>query len=142
MQQRLKNLLQISEPKYAESDREFSLQYRRVTREQLSYLKYFEKWVDLMVQLLSAIPTRKYLRLYLLSQSVLPMFKTTVMQHHSCILETLVDLLDHYVTYPIHDVSGEPLSVETQTMVQKDFLKELQAVVFKKFKYLLQVGDL
>ena len=107
LQTHLRNLLYLSEPKFLEDESDFKLQYRRVTPNQLQYLKYYEKFVDLLIQLLSSIPTRKFFRLYLLSQNVLPLLKVTIMTHHSSVLETLVDLLDHYVTYPIDELSGE-----------------------------------
>jgi intron-binding protein aquarius len=125
LQTHLRNLLFISKPKFVEDEREFQLSYRRVTKEQLVHLKYYEKFVDFMIQLLSAIPTRKFLKLYLLSQNVLPLLKVTIMQNHSSVLQTLVDLLDHYLTYPIDDLTGEQMTTETQLLIQKDFLKQL-----------------
>ena len=55
------------------------------------------------------------------------------MKYHSSLLETLIDLLDHYLTYPIDDLSGEQMDLEKQMLIQKDFLKKLQSAIFKKF---------
>lgn len=44
----------------------------------MRYLKCIEKFVDLMILLLSSIPTRKFLSIYLLSTNILPYLKCTL----------------------------------------------------------------
>ncbi|CAD8160547.1 unnamed protein product [Paramecium pentaurelia] len=137
-----RNSAPLPTPKHIIKAQNEKLLYRKVTQTQMRYLKCIEKFVDFMILLLSSIPTRKFLKIYLLSTNILPYLKCTLPQYHSCVLQTLVQSFEHYLTYPINDQNGEVLSLKDQQVMQKDFLKKLQTVLYKQFKFMVQQKEL
>ena len=53
-----------------------------------------------------------------------------------------MEQFEHYLNYPINEQTGEMLTFENQQLICKDFLKKLQTVLYKKFKFMVQQKEL
>lgn len=58
------------------------------------------------------------------------------------IFETLIQLFEHYLSYPIDDSTSEQMTTQRIILLQKDFNKQLQTLLFKRYNLILTNKDL
>lgn len=97
---------------------------------------YCERFIELLCDIESQPPTRRYVNLLLKDLHVLTAVKLSplVSQSEESLARDLLRLLDHYVYFAIDDLSGEQLSIDQARSVHNAVLAKLQRVAFKNFR--------
>ena len=87
--------------------------------------------VELFVELLTQITTRRYLLLYLKDRQVLPRLHLSPMYVERSLLWDLTESLSYYESYAIYEVTGEALSEEEASEHYYKKMLIFQNVVYK-----------
>lgn len=97
---------------------------------------YCERFIELLCDLESQLPTRRYLNLLLKDLNVLTAIQLSplVSKTEDTLLRDLLRLLDHFVYFAIDDLSGKQLSADQVRSAHNSVLAKLQRVSFKHFK--------
>eukprot|EP00210_Caulerpa_lentillifera_P003794 g3624.t1 len=95
--------------------------------------KFCERFVAFLVDLLSQLPTRRFLRVLLQDQAIVLKSKMAGLfqQASSQCFCQLVHLLDSYLHFNVDDHTGEPLSDEELLSKHYEKLTQLQRLLFK-----------
>lgn len=96
-------------------------------------LKLCERFIAFLIDLLSQLPTRRFLRVLLQDQAIVlkSRFSETFKNTSSQRFRQLVDLLDSYLHFNVDDHTGEPLSDEEVLAKHYENLTQLQRLLFK-----------
>lgn len=99
-------------------------------------VKYFEKFLELLIDLLNQIPTRGHVRFLLQDQSFIVKCKLTKLfqSEQGTLFKKLVEMLEATQDYALHEESGTVMSDATITLLHYDKMSELQNILFKNFK--------
>lgn len=99
-------------------------------------VKYFEKFLELLIDLLNQIPTRGHVRFLLQDQSFAVRCKLTKLyqSEQGILFKKLVEMLEATQDYALHEESGTVMSDATITLLHYDKMSELQNILFKNFK--------
>uniref|UniRef100_A0A7S3R311 Intron-binding protein aquarius n=1 Tax=Dunaliella tertiolecta TaxID=3047 RepID=A0A7S3R311_DUNTE len=96
-------------------------------------LLHCERLLELLVDLLSQLPTRRFVRTLLDDRAILVKAKLAPLYRHpsASLYWQLVDLFQFYMTFPINDHTGEALTDEDVTQAHYEKVCQLQRLLFK-----------
>ncbi|PSC68726.1 Intron-binding aquarius [Micractinium conductrix] len=96
-------------------------------------LLYCERFVELLTDLLSQLPTRRFVHAVLEDRAILVKAYSSGLYRHpqGRLFVQLVDLLRFYLSFPIHDHTGDPLAEEEVTAAHYEKVQQLQRLLFK-----------
>lgn len=98
---------------------------------------YCERFIELLCDLESQLPTRRYVNFLLKDMQILTAIKLSPFFVESELDDPIHEhyrLLDHYVHFAIDDLSGTQLSPDEVRSVHNGVLAKLQRIAFKHFK--------
>ncbi|KAI2792170.1 RNA helicase aquarius [Penicillium oxalicum] len=110
-------------------------------KEQSENLLYEERFIELLVDLLSQLPTRRYVNTLLKDLNLLPVIRLSHLYRNpeNALLRDLYSLLSHFVFFAIDDYSGEALSPQAVYDLHCQELARLQRTAMKHFKEKLTI---
>lgn len=94
---------------------------------------YCERFVELLIDLLSQLPTRRFVHTLLEDRAVLIKCKMSAVcrgPHRSQLFGQLVDLLQFYLQFEINNHTGDPQSEEDVVLQQYDRVQQFQRLAF------------
>lgn len=102
---------------------------------------YCERFVELLSDLQSQLPTRRYVNSLIHDLNVLPAMKLSPLygDEDNGLLRDMYALLDHFTRFPIEDYSGRPFSSLEYDHIHHSALSRLQKVAFKTFQDKLKI---
>lgn len=105
---------------------------RQLSVEELSYL---ERCIELMVDLLDQLPTRRFFRPLLVDKHIVVRCKRSKVAQlpEARLLNQLLGILRYYENFEIDDTTGKPLTRREVTDLHYDRLQLLQRVCFQEF---------
>jgi intron-binding protein aquarius len=97
---------------------------------------YCERFVELLADLESQLPTRRYVSFLLKDLHTLTAIKLSPLYNNSAdgLFRSLHGLLEHYINFSIDDITGRRLSQEEVRQIQNARLGRLQRIAFRDFK--------
>jgi intron-binding protein aquarius len=104
-------------------------------------LLYAERFVELLIDLQSQLPTRKYTNALIIDLHILvavhlsPIYKDTKNQ----LFRDLVGQLDHYAHFAVNSYTSAPMSDDEMHEMHCQDLRKLQRIAFQHFKDKLAV---
>jgi len=105
-------------------------------------VSYLERCADLTIDLLSQLPTRRFVRPLLDDLQVVVKCRLAIAasKHPDAfsVLSRLLDLVDFYVEFEINDHTGDALSVESVVQRQCERLAFLQRTAFRMYPKVLE----
>lgn len=112
-----------------------------VDRDQSEDLLYCERFLELLVDLLSQLPTRRYVNTLLKDLNLLPLIRLSQLYRvpENALFRDLYKLLQHFINFAIDDYSGESLSPQTVDDRHCKELARLQRTSMKFFKEKLMI---
>ncbi|KAJ5895369.1 hypothetical protein N7495_007060 [Penicillium taxi] len=110
-------------------------------KEQSANLLYCERFLELLIDLLSQLPTRRYVNTLLKDLNVIPIIRLSKLFNapENALFHDLHRLLKHFVYFSIDDYSGEALSPQAVYDLHNQELARLQRVSMKGFKDKLMI---
>jgi len=104
-------------------------------------LVYCERFLELLIDLQSQLPTRRYVNSLLEDLNLLPAIKLspTYLDEDNGLFRDMVTLLLHYTQFPIDDQSAQQLSNLQYHNTHNSKLARLQRIAFKHFPETLKV---
>lgn len=104
-------------------------------------LLYCERFLELLVDLLSQLPTRRYVNTLLKDLNILPVIRLSQLYRASdnALFRDLYELLKHFVNFAIDDYSGDALSPQEIYDLHCQELAKLQRTAMKSFKEKLTI---
>uniref|UniRef100_A0A7S2ZWQ1 Intron-binding protein aquarius n=1 Tax=Rhodosorus marinus TaxID=101924 RepID=A0A7S2ZWQ1_9RHOD len=103
---------------------------------------YLERFADLMIDLLSQLPTRRFFRPLVDDLQVVVKCRLAIAASKDpeafSVLSKLLDLVDFYVEFEINDHTGDALSVESVVQRQCERLAFLQRTAFRTYPKVLE----
>lgn len=116
--------------------------YNSTTREEIRQnLTYSERFMELLTDLQSQLPTRRYVNTLLKDLNLLPAIKLSPMysdEDHG-LFRDLYNLLSHFTYFPIEDQTGRQLSKLEYDQQHYDTLAKLQRIGYATFQEKLQL---
>ncbi|KAF2672611.1 P-loop containing nucleoside triphosphate hydrolase protein [Microthyrium microscopicum] len=104
---------------------------------------YCERFVELLIDLQSQLPTRRYVNTLILDLHVLPAIKLSPAYNDaSGLLQDLYFLLEHYTRFPIEDHEEKQMSISEYHDAHCKNLAKLQRISFKNFESKLKILSL
>jgi intron-binding protein aquarius len=99
-------------------------------------LTYCERFIELLTDLESQLPTRRYVNTLLKDLHVLTAIKLSPLYASSedGLIRDLHQLLEHFIYFSIDDIIGRPLSQEDVRQRHNAQLAKLQRIAFSDFK--------
>ena len=92
-----------------------------------------EVFLQLVVELLSQLPTRRFVRTFLFNQGFLVRCKRSVAgASHLRTLSRLVTLVDDLMHFEVDDQDGSPISDEDNLALHYEYIQKLQRMAFQK----------
>ncbi|KAJ5090497.1 hypothetical protein N7532_009181, partial [Penicillium argentinense] len=109
--------------------------------EQSENLLYCERFMELLVDLLSQLPTRRYVNTLLKDLNLLPIISLSQLyrEPESALFRDLYNLLRHFVNFAIDDYTGESLSPQAVYDIHCQDLGRLQRTAMKFFREKLMI---
>ncbi|KAJ5675733.1 hypothetical protein N7462_008630 [Penicillium macrosclerotiorum] len=110
-------------------------------KEQTDCLLYCERFLELLIDLLSQLPTRRYVNTLLKDLNLLPVIRLSLLYRvpENALLRDLFNLLRHFINFAIDDYSGEALSPQAVYDLHSQELVRLQRTAMKFFKEKLMI---
>ncbi|RMJ24857.1 hypothetical protein PHISP_04275 [Aspergillus sp. HF37] len=110
-------------------------------KDQSENLRYAERFLELLVDLESQLPTRRYVNTLLKDLNLLPVIRLSQLYRGSenALFRDFYNLLKHFVTFAIDDYSGEALSSQAVYELHCQDLAQLQRCSMKHFKDKLMI---
>ncbi|KAJ5622119.1 CWF11 family [Penicillium herquei] len=110
-------------------------------QQQTENLLYCERFLELLVDLLSQLPTRRYVNTLLKDLNLLPIIRLSQLYRNpeNGLLRDFYNLLKHFVDFAIDDYSGEALSPQAVYDLHCKELAQLQRTSMKFFKDKLMI---
>jgi len=105
-------------------------------------LLYCERFVELLVDLLSQLPTRRFTRVLLEDSALLIKIQHAALLNHASgqLFAQLVDLFAFYMNFEIDDHTGEPLSDEEVSFRHSERITQLQRLCFRHIESLRELA--
>ncbi|KAL2002247.1 hypothetical protein VTN02DRAFT_363 [Thermoascus thermophilus] len=99
-------------------------------------LRYCERFLELLVDLDSQLPTRRYVNTLLKDLNILPVIRLSQLYHdqENALFRDFYSLLRHFINFAIDDYTGEPLSSQAVYDIHCRELAQLQRTAIKHFK--------
>jgi intron-binding protein aquarius len=116
--------------------------YNSTTREDIKdNLAYSERFMELLTDLQSQLPTRRYVNAFLRDLNLLPAIRLSplYMDEENALFRDLFNLLSHFTYFPIEDQTGKQLSKLEYDQEHYDSLAKLQRVGYAAFTEKLQL---
>lgn len=110
-------------------------------KDQSPTLLYCERFLELLIDLLSQLPTRRYVNTLLKDLNLLPVIHLSQLYHNpeNALFRDLYSLLKHFMNFAIDDYSGEALSPQAVYDLHNQELARLQKTAMKFFKDKLMI---
>lgn len=110
-------------------------------KEQAGDLRYCERFLELLVDLESQLPTRRYVNTLLKDLNLLPVIRLSQLYRSpdNALFRDFYNLLKHFVNFAIDDYSGEALSPQGLYDIHCQELARLQRTSMKYFKDKLMI---
>ncbi|OJJ46372.1 hypothetical protein ASPZODRAFT_132454 [Penicilliopsis zonata CBS 506.65] len=110
-------------------------------KEQADDLRYCERFLELLVDLISQLPTRRYVNTLLKDLNLIPVIRLSSLYRgpENALFRDFYNLLKHFVTFAIDDYSGETLSSQAVYDSHCRELAQLQRTSMKHFKDKLMI---
>lgn len=107
-------------------------------------LLYCERFLELLIDLQSQLPTRRYVNTLLRDLNILPAIGLSYLYNEiqSTLIRDLYKLLEHYTCFPIDDHEEKQMSTEEFHEVHCKKLARLQRVGFKDYEAKLKILSL
>ncbi|KAF2133417.1 P-loop containing nucleoside triphosphate hydrolase protein [Dothidotthia symphoricarpi CBS 119687] len=104
-------------------------------------LAYCERFIELLTDLQSQLPTRRYVSTLLQDLNMLPAIRLSPMytDEDNGLFRDLFDLLSHFTYFPIEDQTGKQLSKLEYDQQHYDVLAKLQRTGYAAFQEKLQL---
>jgi len=101
-----------------------------------SNLKFLERFAELLIDLLSQLPTRRFLNVLIDDfQLVVRCRRSLSIDSPECkLLNQLIDSIDSYVHFEINDQTGQALTVQERLSLQSSKIHKLQQIAFTDYK--------
>ena len=105
------------------------------------HILYCERFLELLTDLQSQLPTRRYVNSLIQDLNLLTVIKTSPLrrQEDSGLFRDLVNLLDHYTFFPIDDQSGQQFSTVEYHQNHDNTLSYLQRIIIKGYQSKLKI---
>jgi intron-binding protein aquarius len=102
----------------------------------LEVVRYCERFMELLVDLESQLPTRRYVNTLLKDLNILPVIRISKMFAHeeNLLFRDFYFLLRHFIHIPIDDHSGQPRNAQEVYDIHYQELAQLQRVAIKHFQ--------
>lgn len=116
--------------------------YNSTTRQEIQdNLAYCERFLELLTDLQSQLPTRRYVNTLLRDLNLLPAIRLSPMytDEDNGLFRDLFNLLSHFTYFPIEDQTGRQLSKLEYDQEHYDVLARLQRVATSTFQEKLQL---
>ncbi|OAG08022.1 uncharacterized protein CC84DRAFT_1194383 [Paraphaeosphaeria sporulosa] len=116
--------------------------YNSTTRQEIQdNLAYCERFVELLTDLQSQLPTRRYVNTLIKDLNLLPAIRLAPMytDEENGLFRDLFNLLSHFTYFPIEDQTGRQLSKLEYDQEHYDVLARLQRVATATFQEKLQL---
>ncbi|EOA82516.1 uncharacterized protein SETTUDRAFT_140653 [Exserohilum turcica Et28A] len=112
--------------------------YNNSSREDMAYC---ERFMELLIDLQSQLPTRRYVNTLLKDLNMLPAVRLSPMyaDEDNGLFRDLFDLLSHFTNFPIEDQTGRQLSKLEYDQQHYDLLSKLQRTGYAAFQEKLQL---
>ncbi|EME41849.1 hypothetical protein DOTSEDRAFT_82025 [Dothistroma septosporum NZE10] len=94
-------------------------------------LFFCERFLELLCDMQSQLPTRRYVNTLLRDLNVLPAIRLSVLYQDEEVLKEMYQLLTHYTHFPIDDQTGAQLSRQAYEEAQNVDISRLQMVALK-----------
>lgn len=104
--------------------------------QQTENLLYCERFLELLVDLLSQLPTRRYVNTLLKDLNLLPILRLSQLYRNpeNALFRDFYNLVQHFINFAIDDYSGEALSPQAVYDLHCRELAQLQRTSMKFFK--------
>lgn len=108
---------------------------------QVDDLRYCERFFELLVDLESQLPTRRYVNTLLKDLNLLPLIRLSPLYNSAdqILIRDFYSLLQHFVDFAIDDYTGESLSTQDVYDIHCQQLARLQRTAIKHFKEKLTI---
>jgi len=107
-------------------------------------LLYCERFVELLVDLLSQLPTRRFVHTLLEDRALLVKCKLSGLYRHqgqeASLFRQLLDLFQFYMGFPIDDHTGEPQAEDEVSSQHYEKVCQLQRLAFKHWPQLKELA--
>ncbi|KAI9833142.1 MAG: hypothetical protein M1819_003764 [Sarea resinae] len=105
-------------------------------QDKLANLLYCERFVELLTDIESQLPTRRYVNSLLLDLNLIPLIKLSPLfnEEENGLFRDLSNLLKHFVYFSIEDHTGHQLSRTESYESHCDILAQLQRTALKHFR--------
>ena len=106
------------------------------------HVRYCERFLELLVDLLSQLPTRRFVHALLEDRAVLVRCKRSALYGHAegQLFLQLTDLLQFYLAFDINDHTGEPKTDDDCMTEEYDKVTQFQRLVFKHWPALKELA--
>lgn len=97
---------------------------------------YFFKATEFLIDLLSQITTRRFLKYYLEGENIIPLLKTKFKLMKNMFFNNFseqIQELEFYLKYPLNEETGENYPEKTQILLRTDYFNKIQFLLFKYF---------
>lgn len=110
-------------------------------KDQADDLRYCERFLELLVDLESQLPTRRYVNTLLKDLNLLPVIRLSQLYRSpdNALFRDFYNLLKHFVNFAIDDYSGQALSPQEVYDIHCQELGQLQRTSMKHFKDKLMI---
>jgi intron-binding protein aquarius len=108
---------------------------------QADNIRYCERFLELLVDLNSQLPTRRYVNTLLQDLNILAIIRLSHLYNSpdNSLIRDFFALLQHFMNFAIDDYTGEPLSMQTIYDIHCQRLARLQRTAIKHFKEKLTI---
>lgn len=108
---------------------------------QKAEITYCERFLELLVDLISQLPTRRYTHTLFRDLNVLPvLYESSMFQKpENSLLRDLTGLFQHFASFAVDDAEGVESSQEARERAHYNGLAHLQRIAFKHFESKLRV---
>jgi intron-binding protein aquarius len=115
---------------------DFMQRLNGVGKDQEEDSHYCERFLELLVDLDSQLPTRRYVNTLLKDLNILPVIRLSKLYDvaENALIRDFYSLLRHFITFAIDDYSGGPLSPQSVYDIHCQELAQLQRTAIKHFK--------
>eukprot|EP01113_Clastostelium_recurvatum_P032039 TRINITY_DN4066_c0_g1_i3.p1 TRINITY_DN4066_c0_g1~~TRINITY_DN4066_c0_g1_i3.p1 ORF type:complete len:1486 (-),score=430.72 TRINITY_DN4066_c0_g1_i3:35-3970(-) len=103
---------------------------------EVPFVRYAERFIELLVDLLAQLPTRRYLRVFLEDKHVITRCRATPLAHspQGKLFNQLLNRFQFYQRFEIDDQEGTALTQDDIALIQAEKVQLLQRTAFKHFQ--------
>ena len=110
------------------------------TRTMSNVIRYLERFSEFIVDLLSQIPTRRFLNTLLDDMHLLVRCRRSAVftNQHGKLFSQLVGMIDSCMHFEVHDQTGRALAPQEMMRIQNDRIHKLQTLAFAQYPTILK----